>query len=58
MRTLFENRTISPLKHRAEALVHEQNMSHAAALNRIAVDRLKLENPTFSQTNTLVSTVM
>ncbi|CAD7948379.1 unnamed protein product [Amoebophrya sp. A25] len=28
------------------------------ALNRIAVDRLKLQNPTFAQTNTLVSTVM
>jgi len=28
------------------------------ALNRIAVDRLKLVNPTFSQTNNLVSTVM
>jgi len=28
------------------------------ALNRIAVDRLKLENPTFAQTNSLVSTVM
>lgn len=28
------------------------------ALNRIAVDRLKLVNPTFAQTNTLVSTVM
>jgi tubulin gamma len=26
------------------------------ALNRIAVDRLKLQNPTFAQTNTLVST--
>jgi len=28
------------------------------ALNRIAVDRLKLVNPTFAQTNNLVSTVM
>jgi len=28
------------------------------ALNRIAVDRLKLNNPTFAQTNALVSTVM
>eukprot|EP00923_Selenidium_pygospionis_P003544 GHVN01005593.1.p1 GENE.GHVN01005593.1~~GHVN01005593.1.p1 ORF type:complete len:453 (+),score=65.18 GHVN01005593.1:143-1501(+) len=28
------------------------------ALNRIAVDRLKLPNPTFAQTNSLVSTVM
>eukprot|EP00922_Rhytidocystis_sp_ex-Travisia-forbesii_P008623 GHVS01012639.1.p1 GENE.GHVS01012639.1~~GHVS01012639.1.p1 ORF type:complete len:481 (+),score=64.27 GHVS01012639.1:46-1443(+) len=28
------------------------------ALNRIAVDRLKLQNPTFQQTNALVSTVM
>lgn len=28
------------------------------ALNRIAVDRLKLNNPTFQQTNSLVSTVM
>eukprot|EP00386_Alphamonas_edax_P009010 GDKI01029618.1.p1 GENE.GDKI01029618.1~~GDKI01029618.1.p1 ORF type:complete len:457 (-),score=126.44 GDKI01029618.1:44-1414(-) len=28
------------------------------ALNRIAVDRLKLTNPTFAQTNSLVSTVM
>lgn len=28
------------------------------ALNRIATDRLKLQNPTFAQTNTLVSTVM
>ncbi|KAJ3413942.1 gamma-tubulin [Chytridiales sp. JEL 0842] len=29
-----------------------------AALNRIASDRLHIENPTFSQTNQLVSTVM
>ena len=28
------------------------------ALNRIAVDRLHIENPTFAQTNALVSTVM
>jgi tubulin gamma len=28
------------------------------ALNRIAVDRLKLQNPTVSQLNSLVSTVM
>eukprot|EP00976_Prorocentrum_cordatum_P080292 1183917-Prorocentrum_minimum.AAC.3 len=28
------------------------------ALNRIAVDRLQLENPTFSEVNSLVSTVM
>eukprot|EP00898_Chlorokybus_atmophyticus_P006652 jgi/Chlat1/6989/Chrsp56S06684 len=28
------------------------------ALNRIAVDRLHIQNPTFAQTNTLVSTVM
>jgi tubulin gamma len=28
------------------------------ALNRIAVDRLKIPNPSFSQTNSLVSTVM
>merc|ERR1712070_940746 len=28
------------------------------ALNRIAMDRLKLQNPTFSQINSLVSTVM
>lgn len=28
------------------------------ALNRIAVDRLKIQNPSFSQTNSLVSTVM
>eukprot|EP00455_Lapot_gusevi_P052697 TRINITY_DN8062_c0_g1_i4.p1 TRINITY_DN8062_c0_g1~~TRINITY_DN8062_c0_g1_i4.p1 ORF type:complete len:466 (+),score=90.15 TRINITY_DN8062_c0_g1_i4:76-1473(+) len=28
------------------------------ALNRIAVDRLRLPNPTFAQTNSLVSTVM
>merc|ERR1719379_265398 len=28
------------------------------ALNRIAVDRLKLQNPTFTQTNALVSAVM
>lgn len=28
------------------------------ALNRIAVDRLHIENPSFSQTNALVSTVM
>lgn len=28
------------------------------ALNRIAVDRLKLTNPSFAQTNTLVATVM
>ncbi|KAJ3031595.1 UNVERIFIED_CONTAM: gamma-tubulin [Siphonaria sp. JEL0065] len=29
-----------------------------AALNRIAADRLRIENPTFAQTNQLVSTVM
>ena len=28
------------------------------ALNRIAVDRLHIQNPTFAQTNSLVSTVM
>jgi tubulin gamma len=28
------------------------------ALNRIAVDRLKLQNPTVNQLNSLVSTVM
>eukprot|EP01006_Ploeotia_vitrea_P063044 TRINITY_DN84847_c0_g1_i1.p1 TRINITY_DN84847_c0_g1~~TRINITY_DN84847_c0_g1_i1.p1 ORF type:complete len:451 (-),score=48.34 TRINITY_DN84847_c0_g1_i1:104-1456(-) len=28
------------------------------ALNRIAVDRLRIQNPTFTQTNSLVSTVM
>ena len=28
------------------------------ALNRIAVDRLKLQNPTVGQLNSLVSTVM
>ena len=28
------------------------------ALNRIAVDRLHIENPTFAQVNSLVSTVM
>jgi tubulin gamma len=28
------------------------------ALNRIAVDRLHLDNPTFAETNSLVSTVM
>ena len=29
-----------------------------SALTRIAVDRLQLDNPTFAQTNALVSTVM
>jgi len=29
-----------------------------AALHRIAADRLRIENPTFAQTNQLVSTVM
>lgn len=36
MRTLFENRTISPLKHRAQMLARDHNVSLNEALNRVA----------------------
>ena len=42
------------LVHNADCVVTIDN----TALNRIAVDRLRLETPTFSETNSLVSTVM
>ena len=34
------------------------HVSDNTALNRIAVDRLRIDNPTFSQINELVSTIM
>uniref|UniRef100_A0A061QN85 Tubulin gamma chain n=1 Tax=Tetraselmis sp. GSL018 TaxID=582737 RepID=A0A061QN85_9CHLO len=46
--------TLKRLTLNADAVVVLDN----TALNRIAVERLNLETPTFAQTNTLVSTVM
>ena len=46
--------TMKRLTLHADAVVVLDN----AALNRIAVDRLHLNNPTFSETNSIVSTVM
>jgi len=46
--------TLKRLTLNADAVVVLDN----TALNRIAVDRLKLQNPTVSQLNSLVSTVM
>lgn len=46
--------TLKRLTLNADAVVVLDN----TALNRIAVERLHIANPTFSQTNTLVSTVM
>ena len=46
--------TLKRLTLNADAVVVLDN----TALNRIAVERLHISNPTFSQTNTLVSTVM
>lgn len=46
--------TLKRLTLNADAVVVLDN----TALNRIAVERLHLENPSFSQTNSLVSTVM
>lgn len=46
--------TLKRLVLNADAVVVLDN----TALNRIAVDRLKIPNPSFSQTNSLVSTVM
>ena len=46
--------TLKRLTLNADAVVVLDN----TALNRIAVERLRIANPTFSQTNTLVSTVM
>ena len=46
--------TLKRLALNADAVVVLDN----TALNRIAVERLHLENPSFSQTNSLVSTVM
>lgn len=46
--------TLKRLAQNADCVVVLDN----TALNRLAVDRLKLQNPTFAQTNTLVSTVM
>ena len=46
--------TLKRLTLNADAVVVLDN----TALNRIAVDRLKLPNPSFSQVNSLVSTVM
>eukprot|EP00916_Digyalum_oweni_P005056 GHVL01008994.1.p1 GENE.GHVL01008994.1~~GHVL01008994.1.p1 ORF type:complete len:474 (+),score=84.91 GHVL01008994.1:23-1444(+) len=46
--------TLKRLTLNADSVVVLDN----TALNRIAVDRLKLSNPTFAETNALVSTVM
>lgn len=46
--------TLKRLTLCADAVVVLDN----TALNRIAVERLRLDNPSFSQTNSLVSTVM
>lgn len=46
--------TLKRLTLNADAVVVLDN----TALNRIAVERLHLANPSFSQTNSLVSTVM
>lgn len=46
--------TLKRLALNADAVVVLDN----TALNRIAVDRLHIANPSFSQTNSLVSTVM
>ena len=46
--------TLKRLALNADAVVVLDN----TALNRIAVDRLHISNPSFSQTNSLVSTVM
>ena len=46
--------TLKRLTLNADAVVVLDN----TALNRIAVERLNLDTPTFAQTNTLVSTVM
>ena len=46
--------TLKRLTLNADAVVVLDN----TALNRIAVERLHLENPSFAQTNSLVSTVM
>ena len=46
--------TLKRLTLNADSVVVLDN----TALNRIAVDRLHIENPTFAQTNALVSTVM
>ena len=46
--------TLKRLTLNADAVVVLDN----TALNRIAVDRLHIQNPTFAQTNSLVSTVM
>ena len=46
--------TLKRLTLNADAVVVLDN----TALNRIAVDRLKLQNPSFSQVNSLVSTVL
>lgn len=46
--------TLKRLVNNADSVVVLDN----TALNRIAVDRLKISNPNFSQVNSLVSTVM
>ncbi len=46
--------TLKRLTLNADAVVVLDN----TALNAIAVDRLRIDNPSFSQTNSLVSTVM
>jgi tubulin gamma len=46
--------TLKRLTHHADAVVVLDN----TALDRIAVERLHVENPSFAQINSLVSTVM
>ena len=55
--SVFPNNSLLTLKRltlNADCVVVLDN----TALNRIAVDRLHIANPTFAQTNSLVSTVM
>lgn len=46
--------TLKRLTESADSVVVLDN----TALNRIAADRLKINNPTFTQINSLVSTIM
>lgn len=46
--------TLKRLTESADSVVVLDN----TALNRIAADRLKIQNPTFTQINSLVSTIM
>ena len=56
----FYHKAPSIRDHRALEHIDTKNnyFSDNTALNRIAVDRLRIDNPTFSQINELVSTIM